>query len=166
MMVALNDVVILKELIGSVDNFADWREVSSLLHQWHWKRKPLSSTVNILSVALYDLFGADDDNLDVLRMGCFKYFELGGNCVDGPVSLLSGVIPDPFLLFRHFFAVAFYSIWCMFTHPQPRVTESGKTVMVAARFDEYPFLLIKSFRVFWTACIVFGPLMWTEIRWW
>jgi len=31
-----------------------------------------------------------DENLGVLRSGCFKYFERGGDCVDGPVRLLSG----------------------------------------------------------------------------
>jgi len=59
----------------------------------------LSSSINILSVALYDLFRADDENLAVLRSGCFKYFERGGECINGPVSFLSGIIPSPFLLF-------------------------------------------------------------------
>ena len=31
-----------------------------------------------------------DEQLAVLRTGCFKYFERGGECVNGPVSLLSG----------------------------------------------------------------------------
>ena len=31
-----------------------------------------------------------DEDLEVLRVGCFKYFELGGRCVRDPVSLLSG----------------------------------------------------------------------------
>jgi len=61
-----------------------------ILSDWHWQRKGLSSTVNILSVALYDLFGAEDENLFALREGCFKYFERGGECINGPVSLLSG----------------------------------------------------------------------------
>lgn len=30
-----------------------------------------------------------DASLDVLRKGCFKYFLLGGDCVQGPVSMLS-----------------------------------------------------------------------------
>ncbi len=32
------------------------------------------------------------EELDVLRTGCFKYFELGGECVNGPVSLLAGYV--------------------------------------------------------------------------
>lgn len=34
--------------------------------------------------------GRVDENLEVLRTGCFKYFERGGDCINGPVSLLSG----------------------------------------------------------------------------
>jgi len=110
MTVALNDVVVLRDLLGSVDDLKDWKEMQRALHRWHWDRKPLASTVNILSVALYDLFGADgellsfsflkdvhsfisqDEELQVLQTGCFKYFECGGECVNGPVSLLSGFV--------------------------------------------------------------------------
>ena len=31
-----------------------------------------------------------DESLDALKIGCFKYFERGGDCVAGPVGLLSG----------------------------------------------------------------------------
>ncbi|CAL1702618.1 unnamed protein product [Somion occarium] len=166
MMVAFNDVVILRDLLTGVRDLSNWKEMARVLHKWHWKRKALASTVNILSLALYDLFGADDEYLEVLRIGCFKYFERGGECINGPVSLLSGIVPDPILLFRHFFAVAFYSIWVMFTHPYPRTKRgSSKPVMVVPGYDDYPYLVLKSISVFWTACIVFGPLMWTELRW-
>lgn len=59
MMCAFNDVVILRQLLAEVHDLTDWKEMSSVLHRWHWQRKALASTVNILSVALYDLFGAD-----------------------------------------------------------------------------------------------------------
>ena len=109
---AFNDVVILRRYLAEVDDLSSWGEVSDLLHHWHWSRKPLASTINILSVALYDLFGADgvsdvpmkyprfthltfaDESLEVLRVGCFKYFERGGDCINGPVSLLAGYVPS------------------------------------------------------------------------
>ncbi|KAG5643931.1 hypothetical protein DXG03_009339 [Asterophora parasitica] len=167
MTVAFNDVVMLRTLIAEVSNLSDEDEMKHLLHQWHWSRKPLASTINILSVALYDLFGADDELLAVLRTGCFKYFERGGECINGPVSLLSGIAPSPMLLASHFFAVAFYSIWIMFTHPLPvRSSPETKPVYTVATVDQYPFLFVKALRVFWTACIVFGPLLWSELRWW
>lgn len=72
MTVALSDVVILKRLLGEYlasrgpdiregvkNTWNEWDELAGLLRRWHWERKPLASTVNILSVALYDLFGAN-----------------------------------------------------------------------------------------------------------
>ncbi|KAH9479128.1 Squalene monooxygenase [Psilocybe cubensis] len=186
MTVALNDVVVLRDLLVSLPDFKNWKAMKSTLHDWHWSRKPLASTVNILSVALYDLFGADSDELQVLRTGCFKYFELGGECINGPVSLLSATTPSPALLAYHFFSVAFYAIWVMFTHPvevptqsPPKSISNGnghasgnghangvKPVLKRPSIIQYPALCIKSILVFWTACVVFGPLVWSEVRWW
>ncbi len=73
MTVALNDVVLLTRLLspflsavnlnseGSDDTtiLLDWNQITHALSTWHWSRKGLSSTINILSVALYDLFSAD-----------------------------------------------------------------------------------------------------------
>lgn len=56
---AFHDVVLLRDLLGSIPDWSDWKQVKAALHRWHWARKPLTSTVNILSFALYDLFGAD-----------------------------------------------------------------------------------------------------------
>ncbi|PPQ94695.1 hypothetical protein CVT25_009550 [Psilocybe cyanescens] len=190
MTVALNDVVMLRDLLVSLPDLKNWKSIKDALHDWHWSRKPLASTVNILSVALYDLFGADSDELQVLRTGCFKYFERGGESVNGPVSLLSGIAPSPALLAYHFFYVAFYSIWVMFTHPttvspSPESVTNGnghvnrnghangnghskglKPNLKRPSIAQYPALCVKSVLVFWTACVVFGPLLWSEIRWW
>ncbi|KAF8328386.1 SE-domain-containing protein [Cantharellus anzutake] len=188
MTVALNDVVILTRLLTPFLSEAnpeleasaapttitlDWDQISDALSAWHWSRKGLSSTINILSVALYDLFGADDINLHILRAGCFAYFERGGDCIHGPVSLLAGLAPSPVLLARHFFAVAFYSIYIHFTTPLV-ASNKGKLgdddeddkLLRQFSFGEYPAYIFRCFTVFWTACIVFGPLVWSEIRWW
>ncbi|KAF7340058.1 SE domain-containing protein [Mycena venus] len=163
MTVAFSDIVVLRPLLTGVPDLGDWNQVKPALDRWYRDRKPLASTVNILSVALYDLFGADAPELEVLRTGCFKYFELGGECINGPVSILSALAPSPALLTYHFFAVALYSIWVMFAHPQ-RVPgrPDEKPRYAVARLDQYPFLLYKSARVFYTACVVFGPLLWAE----
>ncbi|RPD58171.1 SE-domain-containing protein [Lentinus tigrinus ALCF2SS1-6] len=164
MTVAFNHVVLLRDMLLDVKNLADWSEIKPVLYRWHWARKPLSSTVNILSVALYDLFGAHDPLLEVLRTGCFKYFELSGNCVREPVTLLAAIEQAPFTLFRHFFTIAFYSIWVLFTHPRQVGVVDGKPVLRRPRPDEYPCLAFKSLQVFWMARVVFMPLLWTELR--
>lgn len=123
MTVAMNDAVILTELLGGgkqvhdikgdargVVDLKDWETVTGRLEEWHWRRKKVATCINTLAQALYSLFGADgqcnrllsarlcltetgtDENLEVLKTGCFKYFELGGECVGGPVSLLSAYV--------------------------------------------------------------------------
>ncbi|KAJ9478826.1 Squalene monooxygenase [Pseudozyma hubeiensis] len=139
----------------------DWSSIRPALRSWHWSRKGLSSVINILAQALYSLFGADDANLEVLREGCFKYFEMGGECVNGPVSLLSGLAPKPMLLVGHFFAVAVYSIYALFAHPKFYEAE-GRTRKPG--FLEWPGLVWRSIMVFYTACIVLLPVVFTEMK--
>ncbi|KAJ7240481.1 squalene epoxidase-domain-containing protein [Mycena rebaudengoi] len=166
MTVALNDVVILRSLLGSIPDFRDWERTRRLFRRWHWRRKSLASTVNILSFALYDLFAAEDENLSILQTGMLKYFERGGNCLRGPASLFAIIAPSPVLLARHFFAIAFYSIWVMFTHPSATLGLNGKPRYVAPSPSEYPQLLLRSIKILRTASAVFFPLAWAEIRWW
>ena len=59
MTVALTDVVLLTEYLAPMENFNNWDTIAHHLSDWFWARKPIASTVNILSVALYQLFGAD-----------------------------------------------------------------------------------------------------------
>jgi squalene monooxygenase len=59
MTVALSDVVLLAPMIAAELDLTDWHALTDVLHRWHWARKPLAATINILSVALYDLFSAE-----------------------------------------------------------------------------------------------------------
>ncbi|KAJ7742680.1 squalene epoxidase-domain-containing protein [Mycena maculata] len=166
MTVALNDVVILRSLLGALPDFKDADQLSTVFRKWHWRRKPVAATVNILSVALHDLFGGEDEDLEVLRTGCIKYFDRGGACITGPASLLSVVVPSPVLLARHFFAVALYSIWVLFTHTRAVPGLHGKPRYVAPSVNEYPVLFRRSIKILQTASRVFLPLVWSELRWW
>jgi len=184
MTVALKDVVLLTQILSpflqapstsfedscpaaSYTMAVDWDELREALREWHWSRKTFATSINILSVALYDLFGASDVDLDVLRDGCFAYFERGGDCILGPVSLLSGLAPSPLLLARHFFAVALYAIYIYWQKPQFVPIEGRSKIALRQPTPlHYPAMLIRSLSVFWKAVVVFGPLVWTEIRWW
>jgi squalene monooxygenase len=192
MTVALSDVYILSQHLDKINDLLDWSQMKDVLDKWWWERKGLAATINIMSIALYDVFGADGECLTVFQDGCFKYFERGGESVRGPVSLLSGIAPSTSLLAYHFFYVALYSIWALFAHPRrvrapranseshmngtPNMTEnggvhtdekySGVHIMQMPSILDYPRLFWLSCRVLWTACAIFGPLLWTEIRWW
>lgn len=151
MTVALNDAVLLSELLNpeSVPLMDDTKLVLKQMRTFHWRRKGLTSVINILAQALYSLFAADDAQLKALQMGCFQYFKLGGSAVDGPVGLLAGIIRQPFVLFYHFFAVALYAIWIYIT---------------SASLISMPVRAIGSVGVFWKACVVIFPYIFSELR--
>lgn len=151
MTVAFNDVVLLSELLSpqNVPSLDNTKLVLQQMRTFHWRRKGLTSVINILAQALYSLFAADDEQLKALQKGCFGYFKLGGNCIDGPVGLLAGIIRRPFVLFYHFFAVALYAIWIYVT---------------SASVLNFPLRLVGSVGVFWKACVVIFPYIFAELR--
>lgn len=79
MTVAFNDAVLLTEylkpggklrrkpweegLAPGRGGLEDWDQVSERLREWFWERKNLSGVVNVLSMALYSLFGGSDSTL-------------------------------------------------------------------------------------------------------
>lgn len=150
MTVGLNDAVELSKLLhpDEIKDLSNHQQVQSQMVKFHKARKNLDSVINTLSVALYALFAADKNALKILQKGCFKYFQLGGECVSGPIGLLSGMLPFPFLLFSHFFSVAFYAIYCNFI-------ERG---MVG-----FPIALFESIDTLFTAILVFTPYLWKEL---
>jgi squalene monooxygenase len=151
MTVAFNDAVLLSEVLHPdvVPYLDDTKLVLKQMQSFHWQRKGLSSVINILAMALYSLFAAEDAQLKALQAGCFEYFKLGGNCIDGPVGLLAGIIRQPFVLFYHFFAVALLSMWMYIT--------SAGALMVPVRS-------VMSVGVFYKACVVIFPYIFSELR--
>jgi len=150
MTVGLNDAVLLAKLLhpSCVKDLGDHEAVSDKLKQFHRQRKNLDSVINTLSIALYALFAADRNSLQILQRGCFKYFLLGGSCVSGPIGLLSGMLPFPMLLFNHFFSVAFYAIYCNFK-------ERG--------WAGSPIAVYEALDAIVTAIFVFTPYFWNEL---
>jgi squalene monooxygenase len=156
MTVAFNDVVLLSNLLSPerIPNLGDTAKIQAAMREFHWKRKGLSSIINILAMALYSLFAANDKQLKALQKGCFSYFKRGGNCIDGPSGLLAGIIRQPFVLFYHFFAVALLSIWIVMED----------TMGSLAGFWKLPLAVEKSILVFWKACVVIFPFIFSELR--
>lgn len=143
---ALTDVNTLTKELDGVD-LHKWKSVETCLQKWDWKRRYTAGTVNTLSMALYDLFSGDNDDLKVLRQGCFRYFLQGGECIDGPVGLLSAVTPEPLVLFYHFFAVAFKSIAIFYSNST----------------SNFVVTTFRALHVLKTACIVLLPTMVMEL---
>ncbi|WVW84432.1 hypothetical protein I302_106466 [Kwoniella bestiolae CBS 10118] len=174
MTVAFNDAIILTKYLrpsehspAGRDGLEDWNTVSEGLREWFWERKKLSGVVNVLSMALYSLFGgADEPELEVLREGCVKYLGMGGERVAGPVGLLSALTPAPFMLFYHFFSVAFYSIFLLLIKGPPNSSLRGTKGVINPLLVllTLPLNLIYSIKVFWTACVVLLPVIYTEFR--
>jgi squalene monooxygenase len=156
MTVAFNDVVLLSNLLSPerIPNLGDTAKVQAAMKDFHWKRKGLSSIINILAQALYSLFAANDRQLKALQRGCFSYFQKGGNCIDGPSGLLAGIIRQPFVLFYHFFAVALLSIWIVMED----------TMGSILGFWKFPLAVEKSVLIFWKACVVIFPFIFSELR--
>lgn len=150
MTVGINDAALLAKLLHpkQIENLDDYKTLAKKLSQFHVKRKNLDAVINTLSIALYALFAADKTSLKILQKGCFKYFQLGGDCVSGPSGLLSGMLPFPMLLLNHFASVAFYSIYCNFA-------ERGLL--------GFPIALYEAFDTIITAAIIFGPYLWKEL---
>lgn len=145
MTVALADVVLIRDLLADVKDLKDKSEVLRQMDLFYWERKHLSSIINVLAIALYSLFAADDANLMKLQRGCFAYFKKG--MTEEPVALMGGLIKRPFLLAYHFFSVAMLAIWL-------DAKDTG--------LWKLPIILFNALSLLWTACRVFVPVMWKE----
>lgn len=156
MSVAFNDVVLLSSLLSPerVPNLGDTAAVKRAMREFHWRRKGLTTIVNILAQALYALFAANDAQLKALQRGCFAYFKRGGNCRDGPAGLLACIIREPMVLFYHFFSVAVLSMWLVVR----------ETVGGLAGLWRLPLALARSANIFLTACAVIVPYIVSEMR--
>ncbi|KAG2057412.1 squalene epoxidase-like protein [Suillus hirtellus] len=156
MTVALNDAVILSDLLANIENFGNWDEISAILRKWHHLRKPLASTINTMSMSWAGLFAADGEAFDIMQVGAFKFFGKGPEYSEMPMSLAAGITQSPLLLARSSLVIAIYSIWVLFTHPR-----AGSKY--APPIYEYPMLFVKALNVIWTMGMVMGPVLWAEM---
>lgn len=178
MTVALNDVLLLRSLLSPeiIPTLSNSRAVLAAAKSFHWQRKNLTAVINILAQALYSLFAANDDQLRALQRGCFRYFQRGGNCIDGPVGLLAGIIRQPAVLVYHFFSVALLAMYLFIFEPEAVEAKSEKEEQEEVKKVErkggrgvqywmgVPWRLIMSWGVLWKACVVLFPYIWSELR--
>ncbi|KAG8345081.1 putative squalene monooxygenase [Trypanosoma vivax] len=103
---ALNDAICLAERLSSIKRFratepaemaAIEDEIQRAVVSYSRKRIKHSSSINILSWALYDVFHSSS-----LRKACLEYFVLGGECITGPMALLAGLSYSWLLLLLHY----------------------------------------------------------------
>lgn len=139
MTVAFSDAVVIRNILRTLGSLNNTNEVTKSLGEFYIKRKPLAATINILAGALYKVFtAADNPVLPQMRHACMSYFRMGGMGVSGPVSLLSGLNPNPLSLAFHFFAVAFLGVaQCLYPFPTPgrilkayRLLSAASTIVV------------------------------------
>lgn len=147
MSVALNDVLIWRNLLRQIPDLSDSAAVLNALTSFRSQRRSHHSfVVNVLAQALYELFASTDYHLKSLKNACLAYFKLGGECVNGPVGLLSVLHPKPHILIGHFFAVAMYAIY--------HTVRSGGWAVHKSVYD--------SSQIFYKACGVIFPLVLSE----
>ncbi|KAM8811445.1 ERG1 monooxygenase, partial [Eudromia elegans] len=150
MSVVLNDVKIWRSLLQNIPDLYEDSDILQAKRTFYWSRKKSHSfVVNVLAQALYELFAATDDSLHQLKKACFHYFRLGGECVTGPVGLLSVLSPKPMVLIGHFFAVALYAVYFCFK------SESWITKHRA---------FLSSGAVLYRSCSIIFPLIYSEMK--
>ncbi|NXP12854.1 ERG1 monooxygenase, partial [Thinocorus orbignyianus] len=150
MSVILNDVKIWRSLLQDIPDLYEDSDVLKAKKTFYWSRKKSHSfVVNVLAQALYELFAATDDSLHQLKKACFHYFRLGGECVSGPVGLLSVLSPKPMVLIGHFFAVALYAVYFCFK------SESWITM---------PRAFFSSGAILYRSCSIIFPLIYSEMK--
>lgn len=115
-----------------------------------------SSCINILSWALYAVFGSPR-----MRNACFDYFLLGGDCVSGPMALLSGLEPSPLVLLRHYYAVMLNGAWNLIakTGSYSGTNPSALGVVFnATTFFINPIRMYQAIAILVEATMTFAPL--------
>ena len=132
MTVALHDTKLLCDMLSGPLDLADPASTAKQTFAYYTRRKPWAATINTLANALYKVRAercraplmpasscvsraqvfcdTGESWSEEMRQACFDYLRLGGIYAQGPISLLSGLNPRPFILVAHFFMVALYGV--------------------------------------------------------
>ena len=78
MTVALSDTKLLCDMLQPLPDFTDCIKTAQCTSEFYLQRKPLSSTINTLANALYEVFRQKDAAAhEEMRQACFDYLALG-----------------------------------------------------------------------------------------
>jgi len=134
MTVALHDSKLLCDMLQQLQNFKDKPTTTLATCAFHTKRKPWATTINTLANALYKVFCRTGEEWnEEMQSACFDYLSLGGVYSTGPISLLGGLNPRPFVLVAHFFMVALYGIGRLLKpFPTPKGILIGAQLLMGA----------------------------------
>ncbi|XP_015893296.3 squalene epoxidase 1-like isoform X1 [Ziziphus jujuba] len=148
MTVALSDVVLVRNLLRPLHSLNDASALCKYLESFYTLRKPVASTINALSDALYKVFGKSTDPArEEMRQACFDYLSLGGIFSSGPISILSGLNPCPWCLLLHFFAVVTYGVMrLLLPFPSPKRMWIGARMILGASGIIYPIIKAEGVR--------------------
>ncbi len=156
MTVALKDVELLSACLGGLDlappgpagpgggGGDSEAALEAAVAAFYARRGTHASTINILANALYRVFSCppnDDGTRSSLRGACIEYLNMGGAFAAGPVGLLSGLTPAPWVLVAHFFAVALFAMRrALLPWPTPARLRQGYALMRVACIIIMPLL--------------------------
>ncbi|KAJ4716081.1 Squalene monooxygenase [Melia azedarach] len=148
MTVALSDVIVLRNLLRPLHSLHDASSLCKYFESFYTLRKPVASTINTLAGALYKVFSASPDPArKEMRQACFDYLSLGGAFSSGPISILSGLNPQPLSLVLHFFAVAVYGVGrVLIPFPSPKRFWIGARLISGASGIIFPIIKAEGVR--------------------
>ncbi|KAK9678443.1 hypothetical protein RND81_11G211700 [Saponaria officinalis] len=149
MVVALSDVVILRNLLRPLK---DLNDSAALCKYLVFLLPTQASVINTMAGLFYKVFCVSPDEAhNEMWDALFDYLSLGGECSNGPAALLGGVKPQPLRLAAHFLAVAIYAFGrLLLPYPSPKRLLLGLRVLTGATFIIYPLLKAEGFKQMFT----------------
>ncbi|NXS19825.1 ERG1 monooxygenase, partial [Mystacornis crossleyi] len=149
MSVILNDVKIWRSLLQDIPDLYEDSDVLKVILYFGFILDSFCCNLYVLIIFVLFILIHFVDSLHQLKKACFHYFRLGGECVSGPVGLLSVLSPKPMVLIGHFFAVALYAVYFCFK------SESWITM---------PRAIFSSGAILYRSCSIIFPLIYSEMK--
>nr|VDC67882.1 unnamed protein product [Brassica rapa] len=122
MMVALSDVLILRNLLRPVPSFSNTKKVLELVKSFYIIRKPMSATVNTLAHVFSEvLVATTDEAREGMRESCFIYLSSGDFRTSEMMAILGGMNPRPLSLVFHLVCITLTAMGHLLSpFPSPR----------------------------------------------